>query len=241
MDRNAAKAELDAAIAEAWRVFDLPRPATTGVCLESCRNEEVAADFLSFDARDLPLSYVKEWIDAPCSNHLSFANVGWLMPRFMEGMADDNSTMFEIYGEEATLRRLALTGFPARWPGHAASTVSCFASGLFDYRIARGLMPCELDETVCAWVSAGIPVAFFTTRLDALPDATLADALYRNRGVREWGNEIPISPAWWDPGRSEWWAWQTSEALLDRMTRAGLAGDDRAAAVSDVIHRALHG
>ena len=99
MDRNAAKAELDAAIAEARRVFDLPRPAATGVCLESCRNEEVAADFLNLDARDLPLSTIKEWIDAPCSNDLSFANVGRLMPRFMEGMTDDNSTMFEVYGE----------------------------------------------------------------------------------------------------------------------------------------------
>ena len=241
MDRNAAKAELDAAIAEAWRVFDLPRPATTGVCTACCMDADIADDFLNHDARDLPAQYLYSWQNAAYSDDLGYQHVGWLLPRFMEAMASDDDEIFLSFEEDWFLGHLARAGYPDRWPERAVATVERFADALFDFRLAGPIHWGELDATICGFFLAGLPVGRFTTRLEILPDPVLASALHGNWDIVRRCTTIPVSPAWQDPGRTHWWNWQTSEALLDRMTRAGLAGDDRAAAVSDVILRALHG
>ncbi|MBA3909579.1 MAG: hypothetical protein C0524_06750 [Rhodobacter sp.] len=105
---------LKAAIDEAWRVFDIPAPATTGVCVNCCMDPEIEADFLKRKARDLPLEYVRDWYFAAFTDAISHSHVAWFLPRVMELLADGHE--FAPAGDEVAFMRLPLTGFPDRWP-----------------------------------------------------------------------------------------------------------------------------
>ena len=232
MDRNAAKAELDAAIAEARRVFDLPRPATTGVCKGCCMDPEIEADFLNHGARDLPDAYLRDWFFAAFADDLGYAQMGWLMPRIMESLADGKE--LPIAGEEVTLSRLPVAGFPERWPADAVAAVERFCFAFLEYRLASGTS--VLENILCMFSLGGMPVGPFLERLDALTDGELASLLHASWIAPYPKPYISLSAFWESPDRELWWAWQTSDALLDRMTRAGIEGDERAAAMSDAIH-----
>ncbi|MFM7444285.1 MAG: hypothetical protein ACKO2N_10310, partial [Tabrizicola sp.] len=105
---------LNAAIDEAWRVFDMPAPATTGVCEHCCMDPKIEADFLRQKARDLPLAYVRDWYFVAFTDDINHTHVAWFLPRVLELLADGKEVA--SVGDEVAFQRLPRTGFPDRWP-----------------------------------------------------------------------------------------------------------------------------
>lgn len=229
---------LTAAIDAAWRVFDMPAPATTGVCQHCCMEPEIEADFLKRTARDLPAHYVRDWYEGAYDASIQHDHVAWFLPRVMEMLAaGDEVTQI---GNEVAFARLPLTGFPDRWPEGEVRAVRDFAQAYFNALIHSDLPRTahDIDTALCMFGKARLDLAPFLTLLDRLPDAKLVENLKRlwvwNGKGRVWFT------AFWDrePERAVAWNWYTSEALRDRMELAGHAGHDGAYAVHDAILRA---
>lgn len=232
-----ARVELAAAVEAAWAALDLPVPPTTGVCRACCMDPAIEADFLTRPARELPLAHVRDWYFAACAPDLGYPQMGWILPRALALLAAGEAP--DPNGIETVLRRLPGTGFPEHWPAPAVAAVRRFAHAWLAV-IAEEARP-GLDESLCMIALSGLAIEPFLARLEALPDADLAACLHAD-WVVHWRGSIRMSSAWTDAGgRSRVWAWYTGDALADRMTRAGLAGDERAAAVSDVIASSLRG
>lgn len=228
---------LDDVIAEAWRVFDLPTPRSTGVCKGCCMDREIEADFLNHTARDLPDHYIRDWYFAVFADDLGYAQMGWLLPRVMELLAIGREDFFS--GQEVALSRLPQSGFPDRWPPQAVEIVRRFAHALLAQRVTDGVW--DLDTTLCTIGNSGLEIGPFLSQLEALPDDALARLLHSN-WIYE-GRGMIFQTYHWNSQdqRSEVWNWYLSEALENRMIEAGIAGDEMAAAVSDVIHGELRG
>lgn len=229
---------LKAAIDQAWRVFDLPAPDTTGVCRQCCMDPQIEADFLEHPARELPPDYIRDWYSAAYDGSIRHAHVAWLLPRVMEMLAEGQ--VVAHVGNEAVFSRLPLTGFPDRWPDRQVAAVQGFALAWFD-AFLHGELPRSqggLDAALCMFGEGGLDIRPLLALLDGLPDATLVDLL-----DREWvfhGVGRICFDAFWsrEPGRATAWTWYTGEGLRDRMELAAYAGNDKAFAVHDAIVQA---
>lgn len=229
---------LKAAIDEAWRVFDIPAPATTGVCQNCCMDPAIEAEFLKVPARDLPADYVRDWYEGAYDTSLRHGHVAWFLPRVMEMLAD-GATVANV-GNEVAFARLPLTGFPERWPEGQVLAVQAFARAYFDALIHSDLprTPQDLDTSLCMFGQGNLDLAPLLGLLDILTDAELVENLSRlwvwNGVGRVWFT------AFWqrEPARTLAWDWYTSEALRDRMELAAYAGHGKAFAVHDAILRA---
>jgi hypothetical protein len=226
---------LKAAIEEAWRVFDLPAPDTTGVCEHCCMDPQIEADFLKRPARDLPADYVRDWYFAAYADQIRHGHVAWFLPRVLEMLADGQ--YIAAVGDEVAFGRLPLTGFPDRWPERQVAAVNRFALAYLEMKLARQppMAGDDLDRLLCMFGEGGIDLAPLLDRLAALPDDTLADLLRR---TWFYGSSGTISlDAFWsrEPGRSMAWAWYTSSELLSRMERAAMAGNEAALDVHALI------
>ncbi len=226
---------LTAVIEAAWREFDIPAPATTGVCRGCCMDPAIEADFLKRAARDLPDAYVRDWFFAAYDSGIAHAQVAWFLPRVLEMLAAGKDVA--TVGNETAFSRLPLTGFPDRWPDRQVKVIQDFARAYFDALI-HGQLPegaGGLDETLCMFGQGGLDLSPLLALLDGLPDAELVDLL-----DREWvflgAGRIGFDAFWsFEPARSQAWGWYTSEALRDRMERAAYAGQDKAFAIHDAI------
>lgn len=226
---------LKAAIDEAWRVFDIPAPATTGVCQHCCMDPKIEADFLNRTARDLPLDYVRDWYFAAFADDISHNHVAWFLPRVMELLADGQE--FAHAGDEVAFQRLPRTGFPDRWPERQVAAVNRFALAYLEMKLATDtpLGWGELDHLLCMFGEGGIDIAPLLDRLDALSDDDLASLLHRT-WVYEHSGSIPFDAFWSrEPARTMAWNWYTSAALMERMERAALSGNEKALDVHSVI------
>lgn len=229
---------LTAAIAAAWREFDLPAPATTGVCQGCCMDPAIEADFLKRKARDLPDAYIRDWYYAAHDDGISFAHVAWVLPRVMEMLAAGKTVA--AVGNEVALRRLPLTGFPDRWPDRHVAVVNAFALAYVD-ALVHGRLPngaAGLDATLCMFGEGGVDIRPLLALLEALPDRDLVKVL-----DREWvfnGASAVRHNAFWseEPARTLAWEWFISEDLRHRMELAAYAGHEKALAVHDAIVRA---
>ncbi|MEZ5798929.1 MAG: hypothetical protein R3D63_16525 [Paracoccaceae bacterium] len=229
---------LRAAIDAAWQAFDLPTPATTGVCQNCCMDPAIEADFLNRPARDLPDAYIRDWYFAACDAGISHAHVAWFLPRVLEMLAAGRDVA--SVGAEVTFSRLPLTGFPDRWPDRQVRAVTAFARAWFDALIHGDLPGPDpgLDPALCMFGEGAIDILPLLALLDGLSDAELAGLLHR-----EWvfaqAAHIGFTAFWGrEPARAQAWAWYTSEDLLNRMERAAYAGHEQAFAVHDAIARA---
>ena len=231
---GAGRDALNGAVARAWQVLDLPVPATTGVCVNCCLDPQIEADFLNHSARDLPAAYVRDWYFAAYSPDLRFAQMGWLLPRVMQMLAEGEEVT--NLGLEVVLARLPLAGFPDAWPRDAVQAVRDFAHAYLVTACAEeGTEP--LDEVLCMIGESGLPIGDFLADLDRLADDTLADMLHRS-WVVDWGGKIPLSPFWsTDTSRAAVWGWYTSPELYKRMMRAAENGNAQASAVAGAIAR----
>ena len=247
LDRPEAKRCLDAVIADAWSVFDVPRPETVGVCTRCCMRKSTAEAFLKHTPKTLTFDLLREWFSSAEAD-LRYEHVAWLIPRIMEELAKDgwNADIF-FYGSEVALRRLPHTGFPAYWPDRAVRIVERYADALLEVRLARyasrspefrDAMDPDLEATLCTLAEGGLPQGRFLARLERLPEPVLIDLL-RIQMVSQ-SPSYPPSPEelnafWGEPGRTKWWQWLTSEKMLDRMEKAARAGHEAAAEVAAAI------
>lgn len=226
---------LTAAIDEAWRVFDIPAPATTGVCEYCCMDPEIEADFLKRKARDLPADYVRDWYFAACADGLSHDHIAWFLPRVMEMLAAGDEVA--AVGHEVVFQRLPRTGFPDRWPPAEVAAVQGFARAFMAALLADGIPKADsdIDSWLCTFGLGGIDLDPLLRLLDALPDDTLAEKLHRMWWHRTWG-EISVDAFWEEgPAKTQAWAWYTSAHLMARMERAAMAGNEKALDVHSVI------
>jgi hypothetical protein len=100
-------------IAEAYEVFDYPKPKSLEVCLTCCMNPEIAADFLKHPIDRLPRHYVHDWYNAAYEPRgIAKETWGYLLPRILEILAvgQDVSNI----GKELSLNRFD-TGNPEKW------------------------------------------------------------------------------------------------------------------------------
>lgn len=226
---------LKAAIDEAWRVFDIPAPATTGVCENCCMWPEIEADFLKRKARDLPADYVRDWYFAAFADGISRDHVAWFLPRVMELLAAGE--VVAAVGHEVVFQRLPRTGFPERWLAEEVAVVQRFAVEFFAALLAEEIPEADtdLDSWLCMFGLGGIDIDPLLRLMDALPDDLLSEKLHRMWWHRCWG-QISMD-AFWDegPAKSLAWTWYTSAHLLARMERAALTGNEKALEVHSVI------
>jgi hypothetical protein len=226
---------LTAAIAEAWRVFDIPAPATTGVCEHCCMDPKIEADFLKRPARDLSLEYVRDWYFAAFTDAISHNHVAWFLPRVMELLADNEEVA--SVGNEVAFQRLPRTGFPDRWPERQVSSINRFALAYLEMKLTTDppMGWGQLDYLLCMFGEGGIDIGPLLRRLDALSDDDLVALLHRTWFYAQSGS-IPFDAFWSrEPAKSLAWGWYTSSALLARMERAALAGNEQALDVHSVI------
>lgn len=230
-DATAARAALDATVAEARAALDFPPPERTGVCIGCCMDPGIEAAFLGVPARDLPSAWVRDWYFAATADDIGLAEMGWILPRILRGLAEEGEDI-TFFGLETALVRLPQAGLPDGWPAPAVATVERFADAWLD-RVAAEVRP-DLEESLAMIANGGMALAPRRARLEALPDAVLARLLHAN-----WAGRVWSTPGWTRTAdRAATLAWYLSPALEDRMVVAGLAGDDRAAEVSDIISRA---
>lgn len=226
---------LKAAIDAAWRMFDIPAPATTGVCEHCCMDPAIEADFLKRKARDLPAVYVRDWYFAAYTQKISHAHVAWFLPRVMEILADGHEVA--SVGDEVAFNRLPLTGFPDRWPERQVAAVNRFALAFLEMKLASTppLGWGGLDRLLCMFGEGGIDLGPLLRSLDTLSDDALADLLHRT--WFHFHSGTIVFNAFWsrEPAKSQTWNWYTSPTLATRMERAALAGNDRALDVHDLI------
>jgi hypothetical protein len=229
---------LTAAIDAAWQVFDLPAPATTGVCRHCCMDPVIEAGFLQHKARDLPDAHIRDWYSAAYADGIAHQHVAWFLPRVMEMLAEGK--VVAHVGCEVAFSRLPLTGFPDRWPDRQVQAVQSFALVWFE-AFLRGDLPGwadGLDASLCMFGEGGIDIAPLLALLDSLPDAQLVEILHREWVFHKAGH-IGFDAFWsLEPARSLAWGWYTSDALRDRMEAAACAGLDKAYAVHDAIVQA---
>lgn len=226
---------LTTAIEEAWRVFDIPAPATTGVCEHCCMDPKIEADFLKRPARDLPSAYVRDWYSAAFADAISHNHVAWFLPRVMELLADGADVA--SVGNEVAFSRLPRTGFPDRWPERQVAAINRFALAYLEMKLAANppLGWGELDYLLCMFGEGGIDIGPLLRRLDALSDDDLAALLHRTWIYGQAGS-IPFDAFWSrEPAKSLAWGWYTSASLMQRMERAALAGSEPALEVHTVI------
>lgn len=226
---------LKAAIDEAWRVFDMPAPKTTGVCERCCMDPQIEADFLMRKARDLPDAHIRDWYFAAFADDISHNHVAWFLPRVMEMLAEGKEVA--SVGNEVAFQRLPRTGFPDRWPDRQVAAINRFALAYLDMKLAA-LPPMrwgELDYLLCMFGEGGIDIGPLLGLLDSRPDADLADLLHRTWFHLQSGS-IPFDAFWSrEPGRSMAWNWYTSAELMGRMEKAAMAGNEKALDVHALI------
>lgn len=178
---------LRVAIERAWQVFDLPAPATTGVCEHCCMDPAIESAFLKTPARDLPLAFVRDWYFAAFSDAIAPDHVAWFLPRVLELLAEGETVAY--VGNEVALSRLPLTGFPVSWPKEQVAAVSDWALALVADWLPRmggslggrqGGDRMALDDTLCMISNGGLPLEPHLAQMSALPDADLVALLHRN-------------------------------------------------------------
>jgi hypothetical protein len=226
---------LNAAIDEAWRVFDLPVPATTGVCENCCLDPEIEADFLNRQARDLPLAYVRDWYFAAIAEGIRHDHVAWFLPRVMEMLAAGE--VVATVGHEVVFERMRASGFPDEWSAVEVAVMQRFAEAFFAALLADQVPKADtdLDSWLCMFGQGGVDISPLLRQMDALPDDTLTDKLHQMWWYGGWG-KISLDAFWDDgPAKRLAWSWYTSAHLLDRMERAALSGNEKALDVHAVI------
>jgi hypothetical protein len=233
---DALKATVDAA----WRVFDMPAPATTGVCVRCCMDYDIERDFLKKRARDLPTHYVNDWYNGAYDSSIAHDHVAWFLPRVMEMLAAGIAVA--TVGEEVALSRLPLAGFPDEWTLAEIACVTQFASDYFAAFLG-GEIPqdyLDIDSALCMFAKGGLPTGPLLAQLDALPDTRLIDLLHQE-WVFDTRSFISHTP-FWDkgPAYDEVYAWFRSDALKNRLWRAVEDGNNKAADLLEAIQNS-HG
>ncbi|WP_435257822.1 hypothetical protein ACSBLW_17205 [Thioclava sp. FR2] len=193
------------------------------------------AEILATPARDLTALQVRQWYGAAFASEPTYAQVAWLLPRIFELLAE--CAEVAAVGNEVAFQRLRRTGFPVRWPDRQVAAINCFAVAYLDLVVSKESPHSDddLDRVLCMFGEGGIDLGPLLDRLNALSDDDLATLLHKNWFYHGWG-VIPQNHFWsQEPGISFARNWYVSKALLSRMEKAAMDGNEKALDVYTLI------
>lgn len=226
-------------VEEAYRVFQVPKPTSLGVCEHCCMDPAIEADFLRPPIAALPLGYLRDWYQAAYDPAgIDQAIWTYLLPRVLEVLAagEDASPT----GLEVSLSRFA-TGDASRWSQQQWSVLERFQRRFLD-RELRSASVNALDDVLCMFRLAEWPLDDLLRQVAEVPDESLIERLWR-----DWCDVIPgrervwITAFWEGPDRGAVFGFYTSPELHTRMVTVALADDvdpvlaEKATAVASVI------
>ncbi|WP_170331532.1 hypothetical protein [Ruegeria arenilitoris] len=226
-------------ISDAYRLFAYTKPTNIEVCEGCCMEADIEADFFIPSISELPLHYLQDWFFAAYDpKGISKATWGYLLPRILEVLAVDED--LASVGLEVSLNRFE-TGNPNNWSHDEWQVLDRFQRAYLKREIERD--NCYLDDTVCMFGLAGWPVETLFEQVAETPDAVLVQRFWH-----DWcascipGREsVWITAFWESPGNSKAFAFYTSKALYDRVTRVAFGENtpkdlsEKALAVASVI------
>ena len=216
-------------ISDAYRVFDVPKPASTEVCESCCMYADIEADFFTPAIEDLPLAYVQDWYSAAYEpSGIAKATWAYLLPRLLEILASGNE--LANVGLEVSLQRFE-TGVPSNWNAEQWTVLDAFQRLYLRLQVERAgpfaNSADSIDDALCMFGLGGWPVDQLAGQLIAGDARALARRLHDDWSLehyRECG-AIWITPFWDPPGRERIWAFYTSQVLHDRIAALALAED----------------
>ena len=218
-----------AVIADAYLVFDYPKPTRTGVCEGCCMEPEIERDFFRPDIADLPFHYLRDWFFAACDPNLPKGIWAYLLPRVLEVLAAEGDDPASV-GIEVSLNRFP-TGKRENWSDAEWSVLDRFQR-LYLARTMTAKTP-FLDDILCMFGIAGWPLDDLFAQVLDTPDHILIPRLWNDWCIGR--PEIWITAFWEGGGNSAAYEFYTSDAIYDRAVALGLAED----APPDLARQAL--
>jgi hypothetical protein len=138
-------------VEEAYRVFDYPKPSSTGVCEGCCMDREIEADFFNPSIRRLPLHYIRDWYSGAYDpNGVPKETWAYLLPRLLEVLASGENV--SDMGLEVSLDRFG-TGNPENWSKTEWRILDNFQKIFLREMIAQKRE--YLDDTIRVPISVG--------------------------------------------------------------------------------------
>ena len=230
---------LYALIQDAYRAFDCHKPSDVDVCTQCCMPEDMAAVFFRPDIQDLPLSFVREWLNAACATE----GVGkdlwtYLLPRLLEVLA--TGTEPASVGIEVSLKRFH-TGVPDQWSDAQWSALDRFQRGYLESGFGpESLWPSwYLDDILCMFTLGGWSLDDLLEQIRQMPDEALARRFHKD-WCSEFGGYGSIwTTAFWDKSDgAQAMEFYTSDELRGRLEALALSDtckEDVAQMASDVV------
>jgi len=226
-------------VEEAYRVFDYPKPSSTGVCEGCCMDREIEADSFNPSIRRLPLHYIRDWYSGAYDpNGVPKETWAYLLPRLLEVLASGENV--SDMGLEVSLNRFG-TGNPENWSTTEWRILDNFQK-IFLREMIEQKREC-LDDTICMFRLAGWPLESLLDQVGSAPEPALALRLWNDWcGGAVAGNYIIGITAFWEkPDNTAVFDFYTSRNLYDRMEALALNDETeqevaaKASAVASVI------
>jgi len=237
---------LEQAVEEAYKVFAVPTPISTGVCKHCCMNPEIERDFLKVSIREMPPDYVADWYFAALED-MTHDIAAYLLPKIFELISQ--GTWPNAVGEEITLQFLAEAGYPDDWLPDERRVVDAFLIALIDKTLAEETFHdgVGLDVLLCMASNANVELGPFLDHLYRADDLSLARAVifdfYLIGGLNMDGNLVN---AFWETAsarhRATMQSWYRSPELTAKLERAFFAETDPIwqGKISDAIEMMRH-
>jgi hypothetical protein len=167
---------LRAIVEEAYKVFAVPVPVSTGVCKSCCMDPTIERDFLKTPIRDMPEEYLSDWYFAALTD-MTRGVAAYVLPRVFELIARGiwpNRTSDEI-----TLNFLPEAGYPQEWDETERRIVQAFLVALLDQTLQEDHFDNGpgLDALLCMASNAKTDVAGLLDHLDQMNEGLFARAL----------------------------------------------------------------
>lgn len=199
-------------IADAYRVFSVPKPLWTGVCKNCCMDADIETDFLNPPIDEMPVTYIRDWYLAACDPGLPKGVWAYLLPRILELLAAENEEAFGL-GEIGALSRFS-TGAAENWKEEQWAVLDRFQRAYLDREMRREVA--FIDNVLCMFGIGGWPLDDLFAQVASYPDEVLARRLWW-----DWCHmsrfSIPINPFWEGGGNTAAFSFYTSRVLYDRM------------------------
>lgn len=226
-------------VQDAYKQFSSAKPTRLEVC-ECCIDADVERDFFNPPIDQLPLAYIRNWYFADHGPGISKPLWAYVLPRILEILAIGQQVS-EI-SPEISLARFPM-GQRHHWSTAQWDVLDRFQRAFLQRTVEHGRGP--VDETLCMFALAGWPVEELIEQLDAMPDALLAEALWRDwcKGSAPGREAVWVTSFWKGDDASTVYRFYMSDRLRERMTALAMAEDmpsdtaEKALAVAAVIEK----
>lgn len=224
-----------ALIAEAYRVFERPKPQDVDVCTECCMPKAMAADFFRPDIAELPLAYLSTWFGSAFPQGGVNQHIwSYLLPRTLEVIALGEEPY--VVGIELSLSPFD-TGNPGHWSAAQWSVLDRFQRHFLNTVTSRHH---SLDDTLCMFRRGGWQLSDLQTQVLAMPDEEIVGRLWQDwcDGYDAYGY-VWTTAFWKKDDEASVSEFYKSDALRDRIEAIALSDSidtDLAKKASDLFN-----